>query len=493
MHRDVKPENVLVTPDGRVKVADFGLARAVAETTLTGTGGLLLGTVAYLAPEQVERGVSDARSDVYAAGVMLYELLTGEPPFRGDTPIAVAYQRVGSAVPAPSSVVPGLPAEIDGLVAAATAIDPEARPADAGVLHTRLRAVRDALDLHSRVPAVPATAPAGDDAATTHVVGAAGRGSDTLVVSTGTGDTPVAAATAPPQRRRRRRWPLVIALVTVLSLLAAVGGWWLATGRYRSAPALYGLTKVAAEKRLHDAGLKPHWLPAVFSDTVATGHVAEQQPKPGHRLLGGATISLALSKGPDQRPVPDVDGKPVAEATAALKAARFVVGDQTGEWSETVGSGLVIRTDPPAGKVARGGTAVALVVSKGPPPVQVPDVRGKDVQDALAALIDAGFKTTTAEKYDDKVKKGRVITQDPLGGTAPKGSTVALTVSKGPQLFKVPNVVGKKVDDAKRILDAAGFASRVISLPGGPHKVLNQSPDGSSMRPRGTTVTLYVF
>src|SRR5947209_12296313 len=245
VHRDVKPENVLVTPDGRVKVADFGLARAAAGATVTAATGPIIGTAAYLAPEQVRDGTSDARSDVYAAGVMLFELLTGRQPFTGDSAVSVAYRHVNEDVPEPSTRVFGIPPELDALVLAATARDPFDRPADARALHASLESVRDRLGLHAAVPTANEVPPR-----TT---------TDTLVVERPTVvvPSPTAAPTAaepptgppadPGARRRRRRWPIVLALLVVAAVLAAFGGWYLAVGRYTGTPNVVGLTKTAAE------------------------------------------------------------------------------------------------------------------------------------------------------------------------------------------------------------------------------------------------------
>ncbi len=500
VHRDVKPENVLVTADARVKVADFGLARAVAETTLTGSGGVLLGTVAYLAPEQVERGVSDARSDVYAAGVMLYELLTGQPPFTGDTPIAVAYRRVREPVPPPSAAVPGVAAPLDSLVAAATALDPADRPADASVLHTQLRAVRDGLNLHERVPALPpGLLDAVRQAQTVQLSRAAApaRSGDTQVVPLPAGFRPGGTGPAGPQAPaapHRLRWLVVAALVAVLTAFAGTAGWWFASGRYVSAPGLLDLSRVAAQAKVRAVGLRIHWLAPVYSDTVRPQLVAEQRPGPGTQVRRGGEVSLALSRGPELHPVPAVVGQPLAQAKSMLTAVHLAVGAVTRSYDATVARGDVVRSDPPPGTTVHAGSAVSLVVSQGPPPVSVPNVVGMDIQQASSALSAAGLEVTTSDAYSDTVAKGKVVSQQPApGGTAARGSTVSLVVSKGPQLFRVPGVEGMNVNQAVALLQGAGFKTRVYAFPAGPGSVLTQSPGANSMRPKGTTITLYVF
>src|SRR4051794_17569082 len=231
VHRDVKPENVLVTPDGRVKVADFGLARAVAGTTLTTDDGPMLGTAAYVAPEQMRDGTSDARSDVYSAGVLLFELLTGTPPFTGDSAMAVAYKHMSDDVPAPSSRVAAVPAELDALVRSATARDPAARPADGRALHAALVQVRDRLGLHAAVPVPPPV-----DVDITQQIPR--PGAVAAPSATATAALPPKPPAAVTTERRRRRWPFVLAAVVLLAAIGGTGGWWLAVGRYTHAPSV---------------------------------------------------------------------------------------------------------------------------------------------------------------------------------------------------------------------------------------------------------------
>jgi len=477
VHRDVKPENVLVTADGRVKVADFGLARAISGNHLTVADGALLGSPAYLAPEQVRDGTADARTDVYAAGIMLFELLTGRTPYAGEHAVAVANQRLSEDVPAPSSLASGIPAEIDALVLAATARDPDRRPADAGALHRSLIDVRNRLGLHGAVPALPA-------AATTVV--SAGR-QDTLVVEPVADEPP-----APPKRRRRRRRGLIaLAVVLVLALLASGAGWYLAMERYVKTPGVLDMSHDAAAAKLRHAGLKVQWLTPVFSSTVPNGLVAVEQPGPGKDVRKGATVSLALSRGPDH--VPNVRRMTVAEATAALQEAQLKLGETTREYSSTVAANRVVESNPGAGSEIAPGTAVSLVVSKGPPPVTVPDVHGKQVADAKAQLAALGLQVTTTETFSDTVKSGIVISSSPGPGvTVSKGATVNLVVSKGRELFQVPDVTGMKIDRAIQIIEKAGFKAQPRqAYPGGPGKVFRQSPTGK--QPKGTVIELDYF
>ncbi len=467
VHRDVKPENVLLSDDGRVKVADFGLARAIETSNLTATTGLLIGTVAYLAPEQVEHGRTDTRTDVYAAGVLLWELLTGTPPYTADSPMTVAYRHVHEDVPPPGTVVEGIPASLDELVVRATRRDASARPADAGAFLAELRAVR--ADLGGR-----------GDASVVHR-----PTNPTLVVPR---PLPVAAQPAAPPRRRR---PLVLALVLgLLATAVLAGSWYLTAGRWTEAPSVVGMTKVEALQSLREAGFEVTFAPSVFSETVAAQHIVDQDPAAGGRIAKGGTVRLLNSKGPDRRAVPDLTGLSPAAATAELAKVGLTVGDTTRQFSSSpVGS--VVSTVPPTGEKLKPGERVTLVLSKGVELLDVPDVQGKTQADAQKALAAAGFDSSVTEVFSD-VPKGRVAKQSPSSGKAARGSTVALEVSKGPEMVVVPDVVGQDREAAVSALKALGFQVRVIAIPG-PGRVRSSNPDGGTSARKGSTVTLYVF
>lgn len=491
VHRDVKPENVLLSDDGRVKVGDFGLARAVTGHTSHSTTGVLIGTVAYLSPEQVERGVADPRSDVYAAGILLYEMLTGAKPFDGETAIQVAYQHVHDDVPPPSAVLPDLPPEIDALVARATSRDPDGRPDDARRFLVEVSQVRRGLPADTL-----------DSAGPTAAAVAAARPDHTLVVPMPAGATrpaparggdtgPLAGIRSP----RRKGW---IALLLVLLLAAALSGaaWFVAAGpgAYTSAPSLLGLTRAQAVAKARTAGLTVRVAPdGDFSEEVAAGLVLSTDPGPNERVRKNGTIEVVLSKGPERYAVPDVKDKTEKQARAALAAGHLGVGDVTREYSDSVKEGRVISSSPAAGVKLKRDQAVALVISKGVEPVDVPSVVGKKLDDARRLLSDAQLQTEVKQAYDEKVPEGVVVRQDPDGGTAPKNSTVTLVVSQGPPPVPVPNVVGRHLDEARRMLEAAGFKVRAFNLPGGPDQVLDQSPNGGQEAPKGSRVTLSVF
>jgi serine/threonine-protein kinase len=468
VHRDIKPENVLLADDGRVKVVDFGLARAVETSNLTQTTGLLIGTVAYLSPEQVESGTSDARSDVYSAGILLWELLTGAPPYSAETPLSVAYKHVHEDVPPPSSVMSGIPPALDALVVRATRRDPEARPADGGAFLNELREVSRGL------PGPGAAAPVD------HATVAIQR-------------PPVVTPPRTPADTRRRRGLIAVAVLVVLALLALGGGYYLGSFRYTKAPAVAKLSLTAAQDKLRVAGLDSKKGEDVFSETVAKGLVADQDPDAGGRVRKGGTVTLFLSKGPDRRQIPDLTGKTQAEAEKALRDKGLAVGAVQREFSSTP-KDRVSRTSPGAGAALKPGTMVTIFLSNGPEQVTVPDVTNKSQADAEQILRTAGFKPQASQAFDDEVPAGTVISQNPAGGKADKGSTVTLVVSKGPDVVEVPDVVGKKPDEAARILEAAGFKAHKEDAPFSRNRrVYATDPPAGQKARRGSTVTYFVY
>jgi serine/threonine-protein kinase len=486
VHRDVKPENVLVTADGRVKVADFGLARAITGTTVTTSGSVLLGTAAYVAPEQFEYGTADTRSDVYSAGVMLFELLTGTPPYEADSAYALLNRHATEDIPAPSTRATGIPPQLDALVTWATSRQPNERPADAAELHDSLVDMRDRLRLHGAVPLPPVQLTSRFDAVPASRV--SGGTAATVVARQPPGKKATAA------RRRRRRGLITALAVTLIAVAAGVVGWWFASGRYTHVPNIMDASKTVATQQLTAAGLHAHWLPDVHSARIPAGRVAEVSPS--DRVVRHGTVDVRLSSGPVTHPIPSVAGEPVQIATSDLQTAGFKVATGVAHaHSTTVTKGKVTGTEPPTGKVADAGSTVTLVVSLGQPMVVVPQIDGLPVSQAQTALTSAGFLNTSPQQvYNNTVPSGDVISANPnQGASAVRGSTVQLIVSKGPHLYAVPNVDGQQIDSAIKAIQAAGFIPDPHQvLPGGPNIVLHESHDGS-MEPHGTTITLYYF
>ncbi len=491
VHRDIKPENVLIADDGRVKVADFGLARAVDAGTAHSQTGLLLGTVSYLAPEQVERGVADARSDVYATGVVLFEMLTGSKPFGGDTPVQVALQHVSSRVPAPSSRASGIDPALDDLVLLAAARDPDDRPADARELlmvlrETRRRLPERVLDAQPVALAPPPPQPPADAAEAAH--------DRTMALETVTAPTPAAA---PPRRPGgpRRRGRVALGVVLALAVLLGVTGWYVGAGpgAYVRVPTVVGLTQADAEAALAKRGLEADVTDG-FSETVAAGSVVSADPGQGDRARKGSAVELVVSRGPERYAVPKLAGLTEDAARAALSSAHLVVGKVTRTFDDTVPDGSVVSASLKPGARVRADTAVDLVISRGREPVAIGDWVGKPADQATQALTGSGLKVKTTEAFDDKVAKGDVVSQQPGPGTAFKGDTVALVVSKGPELVEVPRVVGMSAERARSKLEKAGFKVKVTAVFGnGGGTVIAQRPGAGSKVKPGSTVTIAVL
>ena len=519
VHRDVKPENVLLADDGRVKVADFGLARAVsAETQHTATGGVLIGTVSYLSPELVVNGRADARSDVYAVGVLIYEMLTGRKPHGGDSPIQVAYKHVHEDVPPPSEVVPGIPPYVDALVARATARDRELRPADARVLLHQVRRVRQALD-HGitddpelTADLVPTTAIGlresidyvREDQPRTKAVVHAGETHTTSLARPAAGTSLPARRPPRPHDRpgpgagnrptRRRRGPLLLALVLLLATAAGVGGWYYGIARYTSTPAVINLSQTQAAARVEAAGLSFVVVSREFSETVTAGSVISTDPAAGSRILEDDTVTALVSRGPERYPVPPLRGMSEDAAQEALDDANLSFGDAVERFHEKVPRGVVVRSDPEPGSELKPGAAVDLVVSKGARPIKVPDHTGKDADAAEKALTQLKLEVEVSEEFSDSVPTGKVISQSPGSGTLFRGETVKLVVSKGPELVEVPSVNGVGVEEATQRMQDAGFEVRTehSQLYVGLEFVVDTDPKQGSTAPRGTVVTLFL-
>lgn len=494
VHRDVKPENVLLADDGRVKVADFGLARAATSAASSTTQGMLIGTVAYLSPELVLRGVADSRSDVYAAGVMLYEMLTGRQPFTGEVPIQVAYQHVNADVPPPSDVVPGLPEDLDDLVQWATARDPDSRPEDARVLLAELREVRrslstDQLD-HEADPTETAAAPEESDGRTL----ALPREGRALALPVGESRDRHDWGYGPGGRRRRRGL-VALVLVLVAALALGAGGWWFAAGpgAYTATPDVVGDPVAQAQQQLTDAGLRST-VSESFSDTVPAGIVVQTDPGPGRDVRKDGTVRLVVSAGPELVPVPSVTGLTLDEARAALAERGLTLGAPTEEYSEDVEQGRIVSQAVAPEQQLRRGEAVDVVVSLGRQPIDVPAVVGKPRVEAEKAITDAGLTVgEVTTQPSEQVAEGAVISQDPADGTLFRGDAVALVVSSGPPMVEVPQVQGQQLEEATAALQAAGLQVRVERLFGGIFGTVHSTdpPAGSQVR-KGSTVTVRV-
>jgi beta-lactam-binding protein with PASTA domain len=525
VHRDVKPENVILTDDGRIKVADFGLAGAITGPISSTANGELLGTVAYLSPELVSRGVADARADVYAAGIMVFELLTGKQPFTGDDPLMVAYRHVHEVVPAPTSVSPELPYAFDDVVLRSTSRNPDERPANADELLADLHAALaqvpdDELDRRAAeaatlrmnaartqafgaVPSDGAPAAAAGPQPTSvlavprrSLVHGLGRDPGKLVPRLKVHDD----EPAPPGFLGDRTRQAVAAMIGVILVVALIfsGVWWFTAGpgAMTETPKLTNLAEPEASSILKDQGLKVA-KNQVFSDSIATGQVVSTDPKAGAKVRKDGTVTLNISKGPELVTVPSVRNKSEDDAIKALQDAKLKVADKiTRKFNNDVDKGKAISTSPTADSKIAPGRTVELVVSKGSQPVPLDNVVGQNVDAAKQLLESKGLDVKIEERdfVEGDPDPGTVVNQVPLaqGQTVNKGSEVTLTVVKIPDGFGfVPDLNGKNFDEAKAILEQAGFrVNRNGNFPGA-NTVRNQSNRG--LTPLGTEVTLFVL
>ncbi|MFR9795536.1 Stk1 family PASTA domain-containing Ser/Thr kinase [Streptomyces sp. MS06] len=504
VHRDMKPENVLIGDDGRVKVADFGLVRSV--DTVTSTTGAVLGTVSYLAPEQIEHGTADPRADVYACGVVLYEMLTGGRPHDGDSAAAVLYRHLHEDVPPPSAAVPGTARALDGLVASATARAAGTRPEDAVALLAQVREARATLSA-AELDAVPPQALSAEHDNAEDRTSVIPR-SMTLprLLPVGEEDRPEGPVhrtsrlqSPPPAPRRgpvRFRPRIMTIVVAVLLVLGAGGGlWYINSGQFTKVPPLLSQTEAQARERLAGAGLDVGEVRRAFSDTVERGSVISSDPAPGARVRNNASVSLTVSRGPETVKVPDLAGYRLDKARSVLKDAGLEPGMVTRRFSAEVPRGFVIASEPVAGTQRHAGSAIALDVSKGSP-VDVPDVTGEDLDAAKDDLAGAGLKAEVAgERVNSPFDAGQVAAQTPGGGgEAAEGDTVTLTLSKGPEMVEVPDVVGEHVDEAKKRLEGAGFEVEedrgLLGLFG--DTVHKQSVKGGDRAPKGSKIKITI-
>jgi serine/threonine-protein kinase len=516
VHRDVKPENVLVAEapsggttnlvDSVIKVTDFGLAQAVqASTDAAGAaadGGVLMATMAYVAPELVTDGRADPRSDVYSTGIVLFEMLTGRLPYDGE-PTDIAWRHVEEDVPPPSRYVAGLPPAVDDLVIRATRRERADRPSDAGALLTDVQAAREQVTTSAVRPRSadqtvvmstmpPVSAPAGDRPAWARLpAGRAGqpataRWPASRRAATLGAQTRLARRAGPDQAARRQ--VIMFSFVGALVLLLAVAGWWLGIGRWMPAPELVGLPEAEAVALAQQEGLRVAFAEPRHHEQVTAGHVLAQSPD--GRVLKGGTLTLTLSLGPEVFLVPDIVGADLEVAVRQLESLGLVVVHGEPDYSDTVPEGRVMRVDPAVGEQLLPGAPVTVTVSRGKAPVEVPSLIGMTVEAARNELASRNL-AVEVEEVQDNAPAGQVLSQDPAPGSgAEPGDTVRLQVSQGPPTQPVPEVRGQPCDSAEQILIQAGFEVRVIEvLQRG--TVSLQNPSAGTGLPRGSQVTIW--
>lgn len=516
VHRDIKPDNVLINGDHRVKLADFGLVRAAAAASTTSQ---IVGTAAYLSPEQVDGSDITPASDVYSAGIVLFELLTGTTPFSGDTPLDHAYRRLEDDVPAPSSHIDGVPPLVDALVATATARDPQDRFADAAEFLAALDDVAGELELPSFTVPIPQNSAATRAAAVpTDITDLVGPPTMVTEITEAPPVTetrvhepiqppiePPAQAPVParipeepveqpaPVSNRSKVglvvWLLVIALLTAA---IAIGAWWFGSGRYGEIPQVLGMDRTAAVTTVEDAGFRAV-TEIVYHDEVPADLIAGTEPADGEKVVRGNEVTVLVSQG---RPtVPDPQGMDILsyQAAAAERTLSVTTGDPV--WSADVTEGRVAETDPDVGEAVLIGSTVTVHLSRGPEPIQVPAIVGIPLAEAETRLAELDLTIARVEeRFDADTPTGQVLAVSPEPGTTlTRGSEVSLVVNSG---LTVPDVEGMSEADATAALNAAGFTvdntRRDRSAVGtSPDTVVRTSPSaGEIVDPEDADVTL---
>jgi beta-lactam-binding protein with PASTA domain len=477
VHRDVKPENILITRKGVVKVADFGLARALAAARVSHAPGTVTGTVQYLSPEQIEGEAADARTDLYSVGIVLYELLVGKVPFSGETSLAIAYKHLRERVPPPSGSNPMVPPSLDRVVLSATERDRERRTSDARTMRAELsRAAAElppAAPLSELVAQVPPAEEVPADRAATVTI-------------------PRAES---PRSRRRRVFRRMFTTLSMLIVLAALGwaAWAYVIPHRTTAPNVQGKTVEAAQAAAEQAELRLQLAGEAYSADIPAGRVIRQDPGPGAEVDQGTRLSVVISRGPQFVEIPNVRGQSEARATERLHELGLVVNVER-EYHDTVLRFDVIDQNPRGGTTIEVRKTVTLTVSRGKPPVEVPDLVGRTEEEAGALVTGAGLALRVTEEFSDTVPRGSVISQAPKAGTiVRKGDTVSIVLSKGPRTFAMPNVVGMSRDEAVARLEGLGLVVREIQLPSTTgDRVVYTKPKAGTTVQSGQEVRIYL-
>ena len=496
VHRDLKPENILISREGRIKIADFGLAKGpTLGGAMTAESSVILGSVSYLSPEQVQRGVADSRSDVYSVGITAFEIFTGKKPYEGAEPIQIAYKHVNERVPKISSLENKVPRELDELIYSATDPDPDRRPRDAGAFYESLSSISHSLNPNEKQlsleldipiePMRPKKQPKSLRKKMREI-------SQSLPIPVVTETTAEVAKKKRASKRVRRNRKIAFGL----AVLVGIVGWYvlIGPGSRIVVPSTVGANQSEVKAALTPLGLTSLVVEKRFSEEIGEGRVIQSIPEAGGRVDQGATVKLILSKGPERFILPQVAGLTIETARALIGKLPVALQPDSEEFNTKIPKGYVIESDPPSGEKVKRNALVVLRVSKGIEQVALASYVGKSSDQALNELQDAGFSVKPKYEFSETKLAGEVISQTPVGGgTADKGSKITIVISKGTQYAYIPNIFS--IEEAKAVRALKDLELKVVVKKIGAKsvkKVTNISPKVGTKVKRGSTVTITV-